>query len=257
MSGKREDLEIVIGANLDGLAADLNRGARMMQSFAKDIDKHTPKAKDFIGDKDDAGFFRNKIRFARDLSVATKQAGKDIIATGAHFAGFATKAALAGGALLGLEAGFHGVTGAMSKASNAIDLAAQAEQTQLAFEVMLGSAEKAQDVLAGLRKFASSTPFSQADVIGSGRQLLGYDTDAGQIIPTVRMLGDVAAGTGKNLGELTYLYGTLMQQDRAYTDTGVPTNSGQWESGVDSNHKETHRWLVSARFTRRSSSSRR
>ncbi len=36
-----------------------------------------------------------------------------------------------------------------------------------------------------------------------------------------------------------------------------PTNGGQWESGVNSEYEETHRWLVSARSTRRSSSSRR
>ncbi|QEG28565.1 hypothetical protein GobsT_33470 [Gemmata obscuriglobus] len=34
-----------------------------------------------------------------------------------------------------------------------------------------------------------------------------------------------------------------------------PTNGGQWESGVNSEQKETHRWLARARCTRRSSSS--
>jgi len=35
-----------------------------------------------------------------------------------------------------------------------------------------------------------------------------------------------------------------------------PTDRGQRESGVSSNHEETHRWPVPARSTRRSSSSR-
>ena len=41
------------------------------------------------------------------------------------------------------------------------------------------------------------------------------------------------------------------------THLEFPAVGGQWESGVNSEHEETHRWQASARFTRRSSSSRR
>jgi hypothetical protein len=98
-----------------------------------------------------------------------------------------------------------------------VNMAAEAEQTHLAFEVMLKSGEKAADMLRDIRKFAAETPFNNAELTDSSRKLLAYGLAADQVIPTLRMLGDVAAGTQTPISDLTYLYGTLYAQQRAYT----------------------------------------
>jgi hypothetical protein len=98
----------------------------------------------------------------------------------------------------------------------AVGLAAEAEKTRIAFDVLTGSAAKAEAVLSGLRRFAAETPFGLKEVTEGAKQLAGYGTASGQLVPTIRMLGDVSSATGKPLGELVYLYGTLLNQDRAY-----------------------------------------
>ena len=111
---------------------------------------------------------------------------------------------------------FAGVAGVVK---DSIIKAADLEQTTLAFEVMLSSAERAQEMVAGIRKFAATTPFNSEETTQAARGLLAYGVAADQVIPTIRMLGDVSATFGKDLplSRLTYLYGTLFAQQRAYT----------------------------------------
>src|SRR5262245_16202730 len=51
---------------------------------------------------------------------------------------------------------------------------ARLEQTQIAFETMLGSAEKAKNLLAELSKFGLKTPFQIDQLRESTKQLLAY-----------------------------------------------------------------------------------
>jgi hypothetical protein len=99
----------------------------------------------------------------------------------------------------------------------AVKLAADAEQTQQSFSVMLGDATKASKLLGEVKGFAAETPFGSKELLDSTRQLIAYGTAAEQIIPTLRVLGDVGSATSTPLGDLVYLYGTLRAQGRAYT----------------------------------------
>ena len=211
MAGKREDLEIVIGADLDGLAADLSRGAGMVKSFHADIARSAPKASDFGGKDDHSGLFAR-------TAIAAKSAGSSIRAAGLELAGFGAKVALTGGTLVGLEAGFASVSGALDQLKSSVAMAAELEQTTLAFDVMLGSAERATDLVSGLRRFAAETPFNTRDVTAAGRALLAYGVTADQIVPTVKMLGDVSAAFGKDLPlqQITSEYGKIFSTQRVY-----------------------------------------
>ncbi len=91
------------------------------------------------------------------------------------------------------------------------------QQLEVAFETMLGSAQKAQSMMADLTQLAATTPFDLQGVASGAKQLLAYGMEAENITDTLRRLGDVAAGLGIQLGDLTYLYGTTMAQGRLYT----------------------------------------
>ncbi len=97
-------------------------------------------------------------------------------------------------------------------------MAGQLEQTTLAFEVMLNSAEKAKQVVMDVRKYAASTPFGTDELIGATRGLTAYGIEAQQLLPVLKMLGDVSSAYGNDLPirRLTYLFGTLHAQQRAY-----------------------------------------
>lgn len=112
----------------------------------------------------------------------------------------------------------------------AIKAAADAEQTQIAFTTMLGSAEKAGAFTKDLVNFAKTTPFELKGLEDSSKKLLAYGLSQKEILPTLKNLGDIAAGVGTEklpflitaLGQVrakTILSGEELKQ---FTETGVP-----------------------------------
>jgi tape measure domain-containing protein len=109
--------------------------------------------------------------------------------------------ALIGGAIGGISL-FKGV-------SKAIDLAAEAESTALAFETLAGSVEHARDLLEEIQRFADATPFELKELQDAARQLLIVQTPIEDVMPQLKMLGDISAGSGKNLKELAVIFGQV------------------------------------------------
>lgn len=91
------------------------------------------------------------------------------------------------------------------------------QQFEIAFETMLGSGQKAKGMISDLANLAASTPFDMKGVVDGAKQLLAYGFAANEITDTMRRLGDVSAGLGLNLQDLTWLYGTTMVQGRLFT----------------------------------------
>lgn len=103
------------------------------------------------------------------------------------------------------------------------------QQFEIAFETMLGSAEKAKFMINDLANLASTTPFDMKGVVSGAKQLLAYGLEAEKITDTMRRLGDVSAGLGLNLQDIAWLYGTTMTQGRLFsrdlyqfTGRGIP-----------------------------------
>jgi tape measure domain-containing protein len=154
--------------------------------------------------------------------------GAQVTNVGSMVAGLVTKigglaavgAAVAGGALL---------AGAVGLGVWAVKLAADAEQSRVSFTVMLGSAEKARELMGEINQFAASTPFQTTELIGASKSLLAFGVAQDQIIPTMRTLGDLAAGLNIPIGELSELYGKARVQGRLFaqdvnqlTGRGIP-----------------------------------
>lgn len=91
------------------------------------------------------------------------------------------------------------------------------QQLEIAFTTMLGSADKANDLMNQLIKTAATTPFNMSDVANGAKQLLAYGVAADEVNNTLIRLGDIAAGLSIPLNDLVYLYGTTMTQGRLYT----------------------------------------
>jgi tape measure domain-containing protein len=111
-----------------------------------------------------------------------------------------------------------GISAIISKISDAIQAAvgrlqgmvqqgisfnAQMEQTTASFEVMLGSASKAKAVLADIQKFAKDTPFEMPGLASAATSLLATRRIAqDQLLPTLKKLGDAAAGSSDGFASL-------------------------------------------------------
>lgn len=91
------------------------------------------------------------------------------------------------------------------------------QQLEVAFTTMLGSAEKANDLMQQLTRTAASTPFDLQGVANGAKQLLAYGVAADKVNDTLVHLGDIAAGLSIPLNDLVMLYGTTMTQGRMFT----------------------------------------
>ena len=212
-----DDLAVIISANTQQLAGDLRAAVRMFDGFRKDVEKQ--KA---IGPAVDTAAIKNLASGIRGITGFAKDAAMSV-------AGIAAKTAVATTTFGAMQAAAMGFSASFQQAKESVNLAADLEQTTLAFEVMLGSADAAKKMIGDIRQFAATTPFNTKELTEASRMLIAYGTSADQVIPTVRMLGDVSAGMGKDLPirDLTYLYGTLQAQGRAYTkDINQFTNRG-------------------------------
>lgn len=91
------------------------------------------------------------------------------------------------------------------------------QQLEVAFRTMLGSEEKATELMAQLLDTAAKTPFDLQSISNGARQLLAYGENVNNVNDDLIRLGNIAAGLSQPLNDLVYLYGTTMTQGRLYT----------------------------------------
>lgn len=115
--------------------------------------------------------------------------------------------------LMGLGLAFS-MKGLVAEVAN---VRGQFQQLEVAFNTMLGSADKAEALMAQLVRTAAITPFDLEGVAQGAKQLLAYGMEAENVNETLIRLGDIAAGLSMPLNDLVYLYGTTMAQGRLYT----------------------------------------
>jgi len=109
------------------------------------------------------------------------------------------------------------VTGTLSSAFNRLtsglswgaELAMQAEQSQVAFEVMLGSAKDAKNMMQDINSFALSTPFDVQGVTDGVTLLKGMGIATEDLLPAMKTLGDMSLGNKDKLGGLALAFGQV------------------------------------------------
>ena len=107
---------------------------------------------------------------------------------------------------------------ASAAAVMSVKLAADAEQSGIAFEVMLGSAKKAKQTLAELRDYANVSPYNMIGVRENAKLLLNMGVESQKVIPIMKMLGDVAAGDSVKFQRLALVFGQISSKGRLQGD---------------------------------------
>ena len=127
---------------------------------------------------------------------------------------------LASDALKGITTLIAGAGAALSAGAIAgVKYNAQMEQYITSFGTMLGSAEKAQNMISQIKKFAAETPFELPDLAKGAQTLLAFGTAEEKVLPIMKMLGDVSQGNKEKFDGLTLAFaqcqstGKLMGQD--------------------------------------------
>lgn len=96
----------------------------------------------------------------------------------------------------------------------AVKSAADMEVLETQFEVMLGSAEAAKDMMSDLREFSVETPFETEDLAKSATTLLQFGVEADNIMPTLKMLGDVAGSNRQRFEGLSLVFGQIQSNGK-------------------------------------------
>jgi tape measure domain-containing protein len=100
-----------------------------------------------------------------------------------------------------------------------ISLAGDMEQTNIAFEVMIGNAEIANQLFDQINQYANVTPFDNKTLQDSAKLMLNFGEKVENIMPNLQMLGDIAGGDANRMSSLTLAFsqmnsaGKLMGQD--------------------------------------------
>jgi|694.fasta_scaffold02285_40 phage tail tape-measure protein len=92
-----------------------------------------------------------------------------------------------------------------------------------------GNTDAANALEGQLVNLAKTTPFELVEVQKATKQLLAYGFKAGEVVQTMRTLGDVSSGVGAPLEDVAYLYGTLKTSGRVmlkdlqqFANRGIP-----------------------------------
>ena len=100
-----------------------------------------------------------------------------------------------------------------------IGLAAQLQQDTIAIKSFTGSVESANALIQQVRDFAASTPFQLNDLIAASKQLLAFGVSADKVRGTLHVLGNLAAASGANIGELAQIFGKIKSQGKVMGET--------------------------------------
>jgi tape measure domain-containing protein len=106
------------------------------------------------------------------------------------------------------------IAGIGAAAAGIVTVGANAERTAVAFEVMLGSADRAKQMLDEIYALGANSPFGAAEFMQAGQVLLNFGASADSVLPTLSMLGDIAAGDSEKLQRMTMVYGQMTAAGR-------------------------------------------
>lgn len=131
-----------------------------------------------------------------DVGKDAKKAGKE---TDKSLALISKGAAGAAIAIAGIATA---IVASVAQASKLQDLETQ-------FIAFTGSAEAAAEQVERIAEFSGETPFQLEELVTANRTLLAFGQGTEESLKTLGQLGDVAAGTGANLGELALIFGQV------------------------------------------------
>ena len=74
------------------------------------------------------------------------------------------------------------------------------------FKTMLGSTEKADEMVGKLKSMADTTPFEMTDMASAAQTLLGFGVSAEKVMPSLQAIGDVAQGDSAKFDSLSLAF---------------------------------------------------
>lgn len=140
---------------------------------------------------------------------------------------FAQESDTASNSLLMLGSRFAGPLAAVAALKSSVGASFENQNAVVSLEVLLGSAQEAAIKLKALKQIDATSPLTLDSAVKATRTLLSFGVAADQIIPTVKMLGDVTGADNERFKSMALAFaqvsaaGRLQGQDlRQMIDAG-------------------------------------
>jgi tape measure domain-containing protein len=101
-------------------------------------------------------------------------------------------------------------------AVNVVKTKGEFDQLRAGIDAFVNNAKKSKELFNDITSFAVRSPFQLLDITKSSKELLSYGVNAKNVMGTLKMLSNIASGSGQRIEDLTYLYGTSMTRGRVY-----------------------------------------
>lgn len=106
------------------------------------------------------------------------------------------------------------MAGLVAAGAGVVKVAMDMERVGVAFRVMIGDAEKSQQLLKDIADMARTSPLSIAQYQQAGQTLLQFGMQADGVLPVLDSLGNIAAGDGEKLSRLALAFGQMQSAGR-------------------------------------------
>lgn len=106
-----------------------------------------------------------------------------------------------------------GVMSAFKFGKFGVGVAAEMEQAEISMQTLLDSMEQGSKLFKDVRNMALETPFEFPELRDAAK-LLAVKVPQSGIVPALKMLGDLASGTGGDIKELAFAYEKIFGSER-------------------------------------------
>lgn len=117
-----------------------------------------------------------------------------------------------------LAAAAAAAAAAFAALSQGLKLAAEFEQTSIAFETLTGSAQAAKVVMKEISELAIETPFQEGELQAAAKSLLAARVPVVALKNELKTMGNVAAATGADVKSLSTVYAQVAGKGKLYAE---------------------------------------
>ena len=128
-----------------------------------------------------------------------------------------------------LAAGYLSVRGVSEFLSQMVKVTGELETQRVALAAMLQNAPAADNLISQIQGLAVESPYKFTDLVKYAKQLSAFGTPVHNIFNDMKMLADISAGLGTDMGRLVLAFGQIQSAGflkgtelRQLTETGIP-----------------------------------
>lgn len=103
-------------------------------------------------------------------------------------------------------AGFLSVQAAQGFVSQMVRVRSEIQNLEVSFSTLLGSKERADQLMADIKEYAVKTPLELSDLAGATQTLMGFGVQADKAMPIMKQLGDISMGNAERFRSLSLAY---------------------------------------------------